>query len=315
MYWVPLNSATVSLGIGQPKKMIDLRCVECGLWDSVVWTGAVKALELALGQIPNPLLAGFLGTSIREYLSLRLEATRLHEEMLFEMLQESEEDPDSPFSTLTPAERERALHSLILAQNGILQALQLIGKDSLSNWAQQKWTQQKTDSSLEAASSTKELIRHSETFDLLNPRFALTFENSQKKKIYALSRPKSFWHSSPHIAINWENPYEIQEERMRIETTRILTHFLTHFIPTAGIGTLISGAYEWAVVTPMHLSQYWESRLTAHLEARLSKQEPWIKEITLLNEQKLNPFILSLEQAYQLAEKRRFKIYHPEELR
>lgn len=308
LYWNPPTNHGFDLNLGQPKKMIDLRCSQCSLLNSMAWTAAQQALNLAIKQIPQPILAGFLTTSIQEYLSLRSESTRLHEEMLFEMLQEAEEDPESLFSVLSPRDRQKAIDYLNLSHASFVEALQIVGTDSSSNWAQKKWDQQKTEYQSASHSSILELDRRSEVYQLLNPRFAFSSEGQTHKNVYILSRPKAYWSTIPHLAIQWDQPVQIQEERIRIETGRILTKFLTSFIPTFGVGTLISGVYEWALVDPMHLSQYWEARLAAHLESRLHKNEDWTHEIHALDHQKINPFIQSFEQAYELSQQRHDKV-------
>jgi hypothetical protein len=310
IYWQP--SQTQSVESTRPQKIVDLRCVECGYINTMMRSAAIQALTTVIGQIPVPALAGLLGAAVSEYIYFNFETTRLHEEMALEMIQEADESTLSPFSPLTSEERARAAQYLVLAQVGLLQSLQFIGSNSLPSWAEEKWTKQKQEALDFANSSQKELASRGEKYALLNSRFAHTSEEGlNQKNIYVLAHPKQRQTDSPHLAIDFKNRTKIQEERIGLETGRALLNFLTFYIPVPVVGTLINTAYNWAVIGPMHHSQYWEARLASHLEDRQFNNESWQEELQMIDRQRVNPFELESAKALEKVRLKRLLLHTP----
>lgn len=299
-YWNP-KSLQAADSFSTPYKLADLRCAKCGLTDAMGREVIAELLWIAIGQVPIPVVAGLIAAGVGEFLNFQNELLANHQERLLELIQTGEEG-EPHFSPLTSwvnsldsEQRDALVGYLMYEQTTLFSALRWTYKKPKDVWKKRK--KQSID---QALNSTDYLKSHSLQTASINSRFSRVETEAGNWKIFSLSTPR-FWNlAPPFVAVDYQNPGQIQKQRIILESGGALVRFLGAFIPIPVVGSLLSIGYDFLLEGPMHTAQHWESRLAVHLNLREAAGENWAFETETLHKQLINPFEVSRAEALQL---------------
>lgn len=307
-YWSPQRSNLVISDIpvpSQPLKVADLRSPHCGIQESMLQSVFADLLSQVIGQVTLPVIAGFIQMAGGQWMDFQAELRRVHQAMALEMLQIAEEDTSSssPFSALSTPEREAIASYLMYSQSSKLTAWFWYFKNPVKAWAKQKQAE-----SSQAGNSESYLLNHGQSIHRFNSRFGVGTDSQSVKRLYLLAAPRYWNIFSPVVAIDYNQPNRIRNERVLIEAGHSLVQFLEGFVTIPFVGRIASSAYGYLIKGPMHADQYWEARLSAQLLLETppnGTQSNWDYELDLIRQQMINPFEETRENQIHLIQGRR----------
>jgi hypothetical protein len=284
----------------RPRRIADLASRTALMWEGLAWDAVDQALTVVTGLIPVPMVSAVLSTVVNRYFKFQEHVVRLHQEMLYEALTRGERGEPSPFGdgVLTAAERGRAMHSLLLAESSLSTVWEWIFRRPRSVWRKRTLREEER-----ATASRAWIYGHGFAVETdLGNAFARTLDPAGALRLSVLARHGG----KPRVAIDYAHPARRAAAREAIEVLSGAVDFAASYIPTFGVGTVVSLAYFHAVERPMRVSQRWEARLASVLyerEAQLG--ESWARELDLLEAQSSNLFDLPRAEAERLADERR----------
>lgn len=279
--------------LSRPALLADVRNPQNTLWNEVGIDVYQSAISFMLGQIPIPVVASLLQTTLGSFFSFRDNVRRAHSEMVLENLQAAQEaTPDSRFgrewaSQLSVEERVRMVDAILYGQTSLGSVFYWIWEKPQKNWAKDI---QKGEAATQK--SLTWLAAHGEDLSALNPRFGIGTDRDSRQRLYLLARPRLLQTVHPNVAIDYATPRRIEAERIAMEAGTITLDFVTGLIPIPLVGTVIGWGWYFAIEKPVRLSQRWDARLQSHLEWRASQGETWTLELQTLQRQRSNPLEL-----------------------
>lgn len=284
------------------RKIADLRCVKCGLYETLGWQGASMAIGFLLGEIKIPVLSGLLNAAFTEFFTFRARLISSHQSMALEMLQAAAvDDATSSFIQVGQEDRDTMVESITYARSSLYTAIRWAWEKPLTVWGKQE-----TKADKQVASSVAYLNKHGSELELLTPRFGTGHEGHGQRVIFSLGTNRYFDVLPPFVAINYDRPKDIFAERIAIEAAHALLQMIKPLIPVPGVGAGLGFVFDFALENEMHKVQDWESRLYARLSATPdNRQQSWDFERHLLFLQQVNPFEVSPDAAAALVSARR----------
>ncbi len=302
LFWHPAHEATDQgeKQISLPKKMVDLVDINEGMRRALAWDLFKTALDEAMNQLTVPIAGALLGTAANRFFHYYNLLVKSHQDMIFEFLSLAEEGAASfsPYSALTQQDRLLAGQSLLLAQSTLKTAWQWHFKDPAQEWLKvMKTDQERADEAM------RWLVEHKALPVRLNERFGMATTPDLDGDIFLLSLWSDKKSHIPLMAVSHQEPLKIKNLRSRFEATTVAIEFGSHFIPIAG--GVIRWVYESLLEEPINQAKRWEARLGGFFEERMQEGgENWENDLDLLDAQRINPFELSHQKAWELVKAR-----------
>ena len=287
-------SCSLIQSVSRPRKLIDLKGPMDGLVNDLRFEMLEAGLANAVDFIPMPVVQAAVATAISR-LAHYFKMTEIeHVEMLHELVI----DPVDPLlHQLSHEQREAVIKAYEYSST--------VGGDGWE-WILSStgavWDKELKSEAKNAALSLSWLRGHDEEVTEINSRFSCATDTENFKRLYLVAQQAPSKRVSPIVSIEYADPNRVVAERVFMEMVDIGVEFASHMVPKAG--SLVTMAYNWLVQNRINATQYWEARLTQHLETR-ADQHNWDNELLILERQRINPLEINRSQMNRLIEERK----------
>jgi hypothetical protein len=289
--------ASATSAVSRPRKLLDFVNTHQGLYDDIAETAITEGLSEAVSAIPVPVVEALVATAISR-LGRYYEMTQIaHLEMLHEIAIETAEGSirDAVLQALAPRDQTSLINSFEWTRVTPMDAWKWIFTSPGA-----AWTSDENSAIACAATNSKWLSSEGQTLTELNSRFAFGVDSNSSRSLYLQSDTCAKGNKGPTVSIDYQNPGAIAEARLKKEWVGIGLEFGSHFVPV--LGFLVDTAYGYLVQNAVDNAEYWEARLTQHLERR---NEDWTNELTILQGQRINPLEINRQAMEQLVSERK----------
>jgi hypothetical protein len=285
----------------RPRKLADIQEKRAVLInnfeEAALWGGINEILSL----IPVPVVQAITKTAVSR-LQHFLDLTRQeHMAMLTEMLTTARQGDQnfSPFSALTPEERDELVDAVEYGSGSWSHGLQWFIKDP-----EQTWDKERSKESECSSATSQWLAAQSQQEWDFSPRFAIGTTADSHSRLYLSSKVCAKGHKKPVVSIDYANPGAEVPKRIFKESMTATVQFASHFVPY--VGFVVTGPWSLLVQGPYEKTRIWEARLTHHLEERILEGESaWTNELAILDAQRLNPMEVNRDRMMELIQYRR----------
>jgi hypothetical protein len=294
--WNDPRSSAITFA-SHPRKLLDFVNTHEGLYDQIAEEAIVEGLVEAVSSVPIPVVEALVATAISR-LGRYYNMTEIaHLEMLHEVAIETSEGSieDAVLQALAPNDQTSFINSFEWTRVTLMDAWKWIFTSPAAAWTADENAAVKC-----AEINSGWLTADGQIVSQLNTRFAFGTASDSSKSLYLQSDTCAKGSKGPTVSIDYQNPGAIAEARLKKEWVGIGLEFGSHFVPYAGF--LVNTAYGYLVQNTVDTAEYWEARLTQHLERR---NEDWTNELTILQGQRINPLEIDRQAMEQLVKDRK----------
>ncbi|MBP6218442.1 MAG: hypothetical protein KA436_07630 [Oligoflexales bacterium] len=282
-----------SSGNDRPRKIIDFIHYQSTFGNALLQTLSTQALSQLISLAPS-VVSAVLGYGIGRWMQLYQQQISFHRARAYEYLVEAELGMKSPFSFLSPEERERGGAYILSHESGILQRI-FNPRDKAS------FHQQTSDELSMVEKNKAWAVKQNHFLRPLSPFFSFSKDSTSEdvNSLLAMAS-RSQIKKRPLVAINYQNPELIRLKRTIAKEAFTILQFIK--IPLPGADILLNYLYSFFVMNDINLGLYWEGRLVSFL---YKQEDRYTKELQCLYKQRLNPFELDLEEESRFLERSR----------